>query len=255
MINLIHGDCHTELKNLETASVDMALCDPPYGKTRANWDTLLNFDIIWPELHRIVKPNGAICIFGAEPFSSKLRISNLKNYRYDWIWQKTEPTGHYNANKMPLRIFEKISVFYRKPPVFNPQKTAGHKRKTANKKLKERKDSFIYGCDTSSTSYDSTERNPIDILRFSRKRQTNKLHASQKPLDLLKYLINSYTNPGQTILDICIGSGSTPAACLELDRSCIGMELDPYHYNNSETRIQNLKSELITRKQTQGGEG
>ena len=137
MVNLYSGDCLELMKDISSGSVDLILTDPPYGTTNCRWDTIIPFDPMWEQLKRIIKPNGAICLFGGEPFSSALRMSNIKNFKYDWYWQKTTPTGFLNAKKQPLRNIETISVFYSKQPIYNPQKTHGHKRKVSLAKHKQ----------------------------------------------------------------------------------------------------------------------
>ena len=165
---LYNEDCFEFFKRIEDGSVDLVLADPPYGTTRCKWDTPIPFEPLWRELNRILKPNGVVCLFGCEPFSSALRMSNIKAFKYDWYWHKTTATNFLNARRQPLRNVETVSVFYRKQPYFNPQKTQGHKRKVslAKHKLNSKK-SEAYG-DYRAASYDSTERFPTQVLRKSR---------------------------------------------------------------------------------------
>ena len=224
------------MKNIPGKSVDMCLADPPYGSTRCSWDVIIEFDPMWKQLKRIVKDNGAICIFGREPFSSCLRVSNIEMFKYDWIWKKTEPSNHYNAKKMPLRTCESVSVFYDKQPRYNPQKTTGHKRKVS-KRTAEKDNNQIYGANSGPSSYDSTERYPVEVLEYSRKKQTNKLHPSQKPVELLEYMLKTYTTERDIVLDFSMGSGSTGVACRNLNRGFIGIEEEEKYYKIAKGRI------------------
>lgn len=164
------------------------------GTTACKWDSIIDFGEMWERLNKLIKPNGAIVLFGAEPFSSALRMSNIKNYKYDWVWEKPTATGYLNAKRQPMRVYEAISVFYEKQPTYNPQKTQGHKRKVSSAKSKERcKKTDCYG-EHSLTSYDSTERYPRNVIKFSTDKQKSKFHPTQKPLALMEYLIKTYTN-------------------------------------------------------------
>lgn len=239
MVNLYSGDCLELMKDISSGSVDLILTDPPYGTTNCRWDTIIPFDPMWEQLKRIIKPNGAICLFGGEPFSSALRMSNIKNFKYDWYWQKTTPTGFLNAKKQPLRNIETISVFYSKQPIYNPQKTHGHKRKVSLAKHKQNCKKAEEYNDYDLASYDSTERYPTQILRFKTDRQKSALHPTQKPVDLLEYLIRTYTNEGETVLDFAMGSGSTGVACVNTNRNFIGIELDEGYFQIAKQRIEN----------------
>ena len=238
MVNLYSGDCLELMKDISSASVDLILTDPPYGTTNCRWDTIIPFDPMWEQLKRIIKPNGAICLFGGEPFSSALRMSNIKNFKYDWYWQKTTPTGFLNAKKQPLRNIETISVFYSKQPIYNPQKTHGHKRKVSLAKHKQNCKKAEEYNDYGLASYDSTERYPTQILQFKTDRQKSALHPTQKPVALLEYLIKTYTNEGETVLDFTMGSGSTGVACVNTNRNFIGIELDEGYFNIAKKRIE-----------------
>ena len=241
MIDLRCGDCLKLMKDIPNGSVDLILTDPPYGTTNCRWDTIIPFEPMWEQLKRIIKPNGAICLFGSEPFSSALRISNIKDFKYDWYWQKTTPTGFLNAKKQPLRNIETISVFYSKQPTYNPQKTYGHKRKVSLAKHKQNykkaEEYNHYGL----ASYDSTERYPTQILLSKTDRQKSALHPTQKPVALLEYLIKTYTNEGETVIDFTMGSGSTGVACVNTGRNFIGIELDEGYFQIAKERIENCK--------------
>lgn len=232
MINLQQGDCLELMKDIPDGSVDMILCDLPYGTTRNKWDSIIPFNELWQQYERIIKDNGAIALFGQEPFSSKLRLSNIKMYRYDWTWIKESASGFLNAHRMPLKNSETISIFYKKLPVYNPQMRTGFKAYS----IKQGKTkSSNYGKQTGATTVSNGERFPITTINF--KRDKNKLHPTQKPVALLEYLIKTYTNENDTVLDNCIGSGSTGVAAVNLNRSFIGMELDCDYFKIAEQRI------------------
>lgn len=239
-IELWQGDCLELMKNISNKSLDMILCDLPYGTTQCKWDTVIPFAPLWEQYTRIIKENGAILLFSSQPFTSSLVASNLKMYKYEWIWQKTQPKGHLNAKKMPMRVHENIEVFYSKPPTYNPQMTHGHKRKIAKTNyIRESKGDSCYGTEIRNTFYDSTDRYPIDIQVFSNADQSNKLHPTQKPIELMEYFIKTYTNEGDWVLDNCMGSGTTGAAAKRLNRKFIGIELDPNYFEIAKNRIKN----------------
>lgn len=235
--DLRKGDCLELMNDIPDGSVDMVLCDMPYGTTRNKWDVQIPLDKLWDQYNRIVKEDGAIILFAAEPFASVLRLSNIKNFKYDWVWDKVKGTGFLNAKKQPMRGHEMICVFYRKQCEYNPQKTQGHKRKVSLSKhkigCKETENYGKYGL----TSYDSIERYPRSILTVSSETQKSALHPTQKPVFLLEYLIRTYTSPGDTVLDNCMGSGSTGVACVNSGRNFIGMELDKKYFEIAKTRI------------------
>lgn len=238
MIQLLKGDCLKLMQEIPEKSVDMILCDLPYGTTRCRWDSVIEFEPLWQQYERIIKDNGAILLFSSQPFTARLINSNLKLYRYEWIWHKTQAKGHLNAKKMPLRAHENIEVFYKKPPTYNPQKTTGHKRKIArNNYVREADGSSCYGREKRKTVYDSCERYPVDVVKVSNGDQTKRYHVTQKPVELLEYLIKTYTNEGETVLDNCMGSGSTGVACVNTGRKFIGMELEDKFYKIACERI------------------
>lgn len=234
-IQLKQGDCLKLMKEIPDQSVDMILCDLPYGATRCKWDTVIPLEPLWAQYKRVIKTNGAIVLFGSEPFASRLRLSNLEWYKYDWIWDKVKGTGFLNAKKQPMRNHENILVFYGKQCVYNPQKTFGHVRKQAYKS--KRLQTEVYGEQKSDTVYDSTERYPRSIQVFSTDTQKSSLHPTQKPVTLLEYLIRTYTNEHETVLDSCMGSGSTGVACVNTSRNFIGMELDERYFQIAKKRI------------------
>ena len=236
-MRLFNGDCLNELKHLPDASIDLIIADPPYGITNCEWDKVIPFKPLWEELHRVAKDSAAIVIFGDGLFMVDLINSNRSNYRYDWVWAKTHATGFLNANKRPLRAHEHMFLFYRKQPTFNPQKTDGNTRKVSSRNSLNSK---LYGKAEKAVKYDSTERYPRSVLVFSSDKQTNALHPTQKPIELLQYLIKTFSNPGDTVLDFTMGSGSTGAAALMLDRDFIGIEQDHRFFKTAEKWLNSI---------------
>ena len=225
------GDCLELMKNIPDGSIDMILCDLPYGTTACKWDTVIPFEPLWEQYNRIIKDNGAIVLFGSEPFSSALRMSNIKNYKYDWVWNKALAGNGILAKKQPLKIHENIMVFHSK--IYQPQMTKGKFRKKMG--LKE---SEITGGDSFSEEYSNDMYYPKSILDFSAGGlRRGRLHPTQKPVALLEYLIKTYTNEGETVLDNCMGSGSTGVACVNTNRNFIGIELDENYFHIAEKRI------------------
>jgi len=223
MIQLHHADCFDVLPLIPDGSVDLVLADLPYGTTNCAWDSVLPLDRLWAEYRRICR--GPVVLFAQTPFDKVLGASNLAELRYEWIWEKTNATGHLNANRAPLKAHENVLVFYRSQPTYNPQKTTGHVRKTSKGGGKQ---SAIYNShDTSARAYDSTERYPRSVQVFASDKQRSKLHPTQKPVALCEYLVRTYSNPGDLVLDNCMGSGTTGVACQATDRRFIGIESDP----------------------------
>lgn len=228
---LLHGDCLELMKDIPDSSVDMILCDLPYGTTRCKWDTVIPFEPLWKQYERIVKPNGAIVLFSAEPFTSALIMSNPKLFRYDLIWDKQRGSDFLNANRKPLRAHENICVFYRSQPTYNKQYWFSTPYKQKNGSLSDN-----YGNrGRVITESANGERNPLTVLSFTR--DAKKMHPTQKPVALLEWLIKTYTNEGETVLDNCMGSGSTGVASMNTGRRFIGMELDEKYYRIAEERI------------------
>ncbi len=229
---LIQGDCLDILPTLRQESIDMILCDLPYGKIAAKWDVVIPFEPLWKEYSRVIKRNGIIVLFGVEPFSSHLRLSNLKNYKYDWVWEKDKPTNFARANKEPMRYYENIMIFYKKQPTFNkqliPRSEAGKIRYKTSVRHNNRKiqgTNQVHRGKNDETFYNRELKNPSNIIYFNTGRRQNLVHPTQKPVALFEYLIKTYTNEGDMVLDNCIGSGTTMEACQNLGRSCIGIEL------------------------------
>ncbi len=241
-MKLLHGDCLELMKDIPGGSVDMILCDLPYGTTRCKWDVRIPFDKLWKQYNRILKENGAVVLFAAEPFASLLRMSNIKNYKYDWVWDKVKGTGFLNAKKQPMRCHELICVFYRRQCVYNPQKTSGHKKKGSFRAANLQTE--VYGSMKKDYSYSSSERYPRSIQVFSTDTQNSSLHPTQKPVALLEFLVKTYTNPGEVVLDNCMGSGSTGVACANTGRHFIGMELNEDYFRIAEDRILKKRQEV-----------
>jgi len=234
---MLHGDCLELMKQIPAGSVDMILTDPPYGTTACKWDNVIPFEPMWEQIWRVLKPNGACLLFGNEPFSSALRMSQLKAFRYDIIWKKRLPTGFLNAKKMPLRSYEIISIFYRRLPSYCPQKTSGHALKQAKRINKTN----LYGKADKRTEYSSTERYPTSVVEYGTEKHKNPLHPTQKPVALLEYLIKTYTLEGETVLDFTMGSGSTGVACVNTGRKFIGIEQDDKYFEIASKRITETK--------------
>ena len=229
---LYFGDCLEIMKSIPDKSVDFILTDPPYGTTACKWDSVIPFEPMWKELKRIRKDNAAIVLFGSEPFSSHLRMSNIKEFKYDWIWNKDNGTGFLNAKKQPLKITEILSVFYSYQPHYFPQMRLGfkpYKCKHGETKTEN------YGKQTGAVTISDGSRYPLNSLYY--KRDKNKEHPTQKPVALIEYLIKTYTLEGETVLDFTMGSGSTGVACKNLMRKFIGIEKDARYFEIAKNRI------------------
>ena len=246
MLNQIFNeDCLEGMKRIPDKSVDMILCDLPYGTTACSWDTIIPFEPLWEQYERVIKDNGAIVLFGQEPFSSNLRSSNFKLYRYDWIWEKDNHTNFLNIKKQPAKRHELISVFYKKQPTYNPQMWEGKENHSVGNqigKMVERE--YLGGKFALKETQKSNLKYPISILRFKGEGRGKAVHPTQKPVALFEYLIKTYTNKGETVLDNCMGSGTTAIACLNTDRQYIGFELDEDYYNIAQDRIKNHEQQL-----------
>lgn len=241
MISIKQGDCLELMKEIKDKSIDMILCDLPYGTTACKWDDVIPFDKLWEQYERIIKDNSAIVLFGQEPFSSLLRISNLKTYKYDWYWEKERLTNISQVKRRAGKTVETISVFYKKQPTYNPQMSiyTGPKRtnKVKNGKLgilTDNQNKKVYEYKDNGLRY------PTQILKFQRDCLICNLHPTQKPVALLEYLIKTYTNEKETVLDNCMGSGSTGVACINTNRNFIGFELDEHYFQIAKERL-NIK--------------
>ena len=235
MINLMKGDCLEVMKGIPSGTIDMVLADPPYGTTQCKWDSVIDLDLMWGELKRIIKPRGVIILTAAQPFTSVLTCSNLKMFKYDLVWEKPSATGFLNAKKMPLRAHEAALVFYNKLPTFNPQMTHGHERKVSKRKTVN---SECYGKAFELAEYDSTSRYPRSVQKFSSDKQKGSYHPTQKPVELMEWLIKSYTNEGDLVLDFAMGSGTTGVAAKNLQRGFVGIELDDKYFEIAKQRIE-----------------
>lgn len=243
-VELYQGDCLKIMNHFEDKSIDFVLADPPFGTTNCSWDILIPLDPMWYQLKRITKDNAAIVLFAQAPFDKVLACSNLEMFKYEWIWEKPNGTGFLNSKKMPIKVHENILVFYNKLPIYNPQKTTGHERKTAGKKpvLSEH-----YGKSTKKSFYNSTERYPRSVQRYSSEKQIYRnMHPSLKPLMLIEYLIKTYTNEGFIVLDFCMGSGTTGVGCKKLNRLFIGIEKYLKHFDIAKKRINDTKYHQLT---------
>jgi len=241
VIQLINGDCLQEMQNIPDKSVNVILADLPYAQTKNSWDIMIPIESLWKEYKRIITDNGIIILFGQGIFSAKLIMSNPRMYKYNIIWEKTTPTGHLNAKKMPLRSHEDILIFYNKLPTYNPQKTTGHERKVSTAAHKRNcKETENYG-KHGLTSYDSTERYPKSVWKFATDKQKSALHSTQKPIKLIEEIIKTYSNEGDMVLDNTMGSGTTGEACVNLNRNFIGIELDSTIFNIASNRIHNAQ--------------
>ena len=238
MYKLYNGDCLEIMDRLikEGVKVDCIITDPPYGTTACKWDTIIPFNEMWSRLNKLIKPNGAIVLFGSEPFSSALRMSNIKNYKYDWIWNKKLAGNGILAKRQPLKIHEIVSVFNSK--VYYPQMTKGKMRKKLTNNLKISEINNGDGIKCAKETYND-EYYPVSIQEFTLANlRKGRLHPTQKPTDLLEYLIKTYTNENELILDFTMGSGSCGVACMNTNRRFIGIELDNNYFNIASKRIE-----------------
>lgn len=231
MVDLRYGDCLNIMKNIPDKSIDMILCDLPYGTTNCNWDTLISFDELWKQYERIIKDTGAIVLFGKQPFTSKLISSNIKNFKYNLIWKKDNHDNPLMAKKKFLNITEDICIFYKKQCCYNPQGII-----RVDKITKQGRGESLSQKNKRNTEYVQAYTNyPKNILEF--KRDLPNIHPTQKPVALLEYLIKTYTNENDVVLDNCMGSGSTGVACVNTNRNFIGIELDKKYYEIAKERI------------------
>ena len=246
--NIYKGDCLELMKDIETGSIDMILCDLPYGTTACKWDTVIPFGKLWEQYNRVIKDNGAIVLFGSEPFASTLRTSNLKMYRYDWVWDKRYPANYPLAKKQPLKRHENICVFSKKTHNYYPQMKKRDKpiRKGANKGAR------VFNEGLSKQEYIGkvyTHSYPTTIQTYPTRKEGKAIHPTQKPVALLEYLIKTYSNEGELVLDNCAGSGSTGVACQNLKRKYILMEKEGKYYDIAKERLsendKRLKEQLF----------
>lgn len=238
MFDLMHGDCLELMKSIPDGSVDAVICDPPYGTTQCKWDSVIDLDLMWAELKRVIKPNGAIVMTASQPFTSVLIMSNLKMFRYSLVWDKVNKyTGALNANRMPLRRHEDICVFYKKLPIYNKQMRKGKPYKGTALGHGEH---TVYGKNAPKRNIGSDGwHNPCSVIEIKGDvKKGHGLHPTQKPVELMEYLIKTYTNENETVLDFTMGSGSTGVACMKTNRKFIGIELDDNYFDISRKRIE-----------------
>jgi site-specific DNA-methyltransferase (adenine-specific) len=237
MIQLIKGDCLVEMKNIPDKSIDAIICDLPYGTTACKWDTVIPFEPLWAQYKRIIKDNGAIVLFGSQPFTSALVMSNPKMFKYEWVWEKSHPTGFGSVKYNPLKYHENIIVFSDGTTTYNPQMTKGTPNHSMGKIVNGGKiESESYIKIKAVQSQQSDNKYPKSVQKVSNPR-TNGMHPTQKPVALLEYLIKTYTNEGETVLDNCMGSGTTGVACVNLNRNFIGIEMDDKYFEIAQNRI------------------
>ena len=235
-VNLMHGDCLERMNEIPDGSVDMILADLPYGTTQCKWDVVIPFEPLWKHYWRVIKANGAVVLFGSEPFSSHLRMSQIKKYKYDWVWDKVKSSGFTLAKTRPLKQHENISVFWQTKANYIAQVTQRKNVRKYNRKGK------VYGNAEHLQTDDKQNRfltvyQPKSIITISNADQRNRHHPTQKPVPLLEYLIRTYTNEGETVLDNVMGSGSTGVACLNTQRKFIGIEKDATYFEIAKKRI------------------
>ena len=251
-MQLFNDDCLKILPTLPEKSINLILTDPPYGTSACKWDSIIPFEKMWKELKRIIKKEGSIVLFGTEPFSSNLRLSNADWFKYDWIWEKPNGANFLVANYQPLKVHEIISIFgnaptsysKNKPMLYNPQETIGKAYKqTSGKQKTEKENSTVRSKIEQVVTENKGTRKPKTIIQFSNDKE--KLHPTQKPVALLEYLIKTYTNENDVVLDFTMGSGSTGVAAKNLNREFIGIELDKTYFDIAKNRIESTNQTLF----------
>ena len=237
-MQLLHGDCLELMKTIPDKSIDMVLSDIPYGTTACKWDVVIPFEPMWEQLKRVTKDNGAICLFGSQPFTSVLVCSNLKMFKYDVYWKKEKPNNIFQVKRRFGKSTEVISIFYKEQPTYNPQMVK-HTGKLVTNKPKGIHKSIVMGNSRQKVAayIDNGFRYPTDVLEFRREILGSTVHPTQKPVALLEYLIKTYTNEGETVLDFTAGSFSTGVACVNIGRNFIGIEKDERYFNIGVNRV------------------
>ena len=233
------GDSIQVLQTLPDSSVDAIIVDPPYGTTRCAWDEIIPFELLWPALRRVRKQGAPIVMTACQPFTSALIMSNPKEFRHHWVWEKNKATGHLNAKRAPMRAHEDIVVFCDRQPTYNPQMTDGHKPMNA---YTQTSNGECYGATMRPSGGGATVRYPRTVQRFDVINNDNpeKVHPTQKPVDLFAYLVRTYTNPGAVVLDFAMGSGTTGVACLREGRVFVGIDNDPKSFGQSSMRLSRM---------------
>lgn len=245
---LLLGDCLEKMQGIPDGSVDMVLCDLPYGVTQNKADIIIPFEPLWKEYRRLIKENGCIALFAQGNFYVDLVASNRKMFRYDLVWDKVLTSGFLNANRMPLRRHEQIAIFYKKLPVYNPIFSTGkpvHGMGTAYMERKRKNSNYGKLHSVEDVRKGCTEKYPSSILRFQKPHPSVAIHRTEKPVSCLEYLIKTYTNEGETVLDNCMGSGSTGEACANTGRHFIGIEKDHDYFNIARERVVNAYTERL----------
>ena len=243
-VQLYHGDCLDEMKNIPNKSVDMILCDLPYGQTKNKWDSIIPFEKLWEQYNRIIKDNGAIVLFANGMFTAELMMSNKKMWKYNLVWDKVLTSGFLNANRMPLRQHEDICVFYKKLPTYNPQKFEGKPNHSKGKPKESTNNNYGEFNFVDNSVKHGNMKHPTSIVTFSKPHPSKMLHPTEKSVDLCEWLIKTYTNDSETVLDNCMGSGSTGVACINMNRKFIGIELDEKYFNIAKNRIEEAKNNI-----------
>lgn len=238
---LVHGDCMEAIRHFADASVDMVLCDLPYGTTKNPWDSVLPLADLFREFRRVTKPNAAIVLFGSMPFTADLVLAGKEIFKYSLVWTKNKSSGFLNAKKMPLRAHEDILVFYRKLPVYHPQKTDGHKPMNFARRTGHGK-SYNPATRVTESEAGTTKRYPTSVLHFPvlNNDDPGRVHPTQKPVDLLRWLIRTYTDPGMVVLDVTMGSGATGVAAMLEGRGFVGVELDTKYFQSADRWIRSV---------------
>ncbi|MBR1805806.1 MAG: site-specific DNA-methyltransferase [Selenomonadaceae bacterium] len=244
---IFNEDCISGMKKLDDGSVDAIICDPPFQTTDASWDIRLPIEEMWAEFNRVTKQNAAIVLFSQLPFAVDLINANRKMFRYEWIWTKSKAVGFLNANRMPMRAHENILVFYRKLPTYNPQFRTGKPYVRIQDEEPRTRESVYQGRGSSITINDGNHYYPRDVLEYSQPTTNNKMeprfHPTQKPVDLMEFLVRTYTNEGELVLDSTMGSGSTGVACMKSRRRFVGFELNKKFYDVSRQRLERAINE------------
>ena len=241
LLDLQNIDCLERMKSIADASIDLILQDMPYGVTQNDWDKMPDLNVMWKEWLRITKPNGAMIFTSQQPFTTDLIVSNRADFRYDLIWEKSRTTGFLNANRQPMRNHEHILLFYREQPIFNPQKTKGNPNHISNGKISSKGANNNYGNFEPLARYRTEDKFPKSVIYFEQNDPNVIIHPTQKPLDLFRWLILSYTNEGETVFDGYSGSGTTAMACIEEKRNFIGTELNAEYFELSMDRIKDAQ--------------
>jgi DNA modification methylase len=239
---ILLGDCLELMKDIPSGSIDMILCDLPYGTTACKWDTIIPFEPLWEQYERIIKDNGAIVLTASQPFTTFLIHSNIELFRYEWIYEKTKSSNFMMAKKQPMKNHENVVVFYKKQPVYNPQMTKAEKLDIRKKNgvYKQRDDSVLGGEAKSFRKKETGWRYPKSVQLFNNSDKTKNIHPTQKPVELFEYLIKTYTNEGDLVLDNCAGSGTTAIACLKTNRQFIVMEKEQKYYDIILKRVEDF---------------